>query len=76
MKDIAVAASRAAGKGGEISLVPVDQARAKMGVFADAICLEQRLSSEKAQNDLDWRPRHVDFTVEADALFAVWKAAQ
>jgi nucleoside-diphosphate-sugar epimerase len=76
VKDIATAASRAAGKGGEISLVPVDQARAKMGVFADAICLEQRLSSEKAQNDLDWRPRHVDFTAEADALFAVWKAAQ
>ena len=74
VKEIATASSRAAGKGGEVSFVPVDQARAKMGVFADALCLEQRLSSEKAQNELDWRPRHVDFTVEAEPLFAAWKA--
>jgi nucleoside-diphosphate-sugar epimerase len=76
VKDIAVAASRAAGKAGEIALWPVDQARAQLGVFADAICMDQRLSSEKAQNDLDWRPRHVDFTAEAEALFAAWKAGQ
>jgi nucleoside-diphosphate-sugar epimerase len=76
VKDIAAAASRAAGKGGEVSFWPVDQARAKVGVYADAVCLDQRLSAEKAQNELDWRPRHVDFTAEAEALFQQWKAAQ
>ena len=30
----------------------------------------------KAQNELDWYPRHPDFTQEAEACFAAWKAAQ
>jgi hypothetical protein len=42
----------------------------------EALALDQRLSSEKARNDLDWRPRHDNFTNEADALFKAWQAAQ
>jgi len=76
VKEIAAAASRAAGKDGEVSMVPVDQARAKMGVFADALVLDQRISNEKAENELDWRPRHEGFVSEADELFKTWKAAQ
>jgi nucleoside-diphosphate-sugar epimerase len=76
VKEIAAAAARAAGKDGEVSMVPVDQARAKMGVFADALVLDQRISNEKAENELDWRPRHEGFVSEADELFKTWKAAQ
>ncbi len=76
VKEIAQAASRAAGKDGEVSMIPVDQARAKMGVFADALVLDQRLSSEKAENELDWRPRHEGFIPEADELYKAWRAAQ
>ncbi len=76
VKEIASAASRAAGKDGEVSFTALDQARAKFGVFADALCLDQRLSSEKAENDLDWRPRHEGFIADADELFKVWRAAQ
>jgi len=76
VKEIAAAASRAAGKDGEVSFTPLDQARAKMGVFADALCLDQRLSSDKAENELDWRPRHEGFIPEAEELFKAWRASQ
>jgi hypothetical protein len=38
--------------------------------------LDQRISSEKARNDLDWRPRHESFAAEADAIFRAWQSAQ
>lgn len=75
-RELAEAASRAAGKGGALSVLPLEKARAQMGAFADALAAEQRLSSEKARNELDWRPRHEDFCAEADALFKAWQAAQ
>jgi nucleoside-diphosphate-sugar epimerase len=75
-REIGEAASKAAGKGGAVSVLPIDKARAQMGPFGDALAADQRLSSEKARNELDWRPRHEDFTAEADALFKAWQASQ
>jgi len=70
-KEIAEAASKAAGKEGKVQAQPPDGSP-----FQEALALDQRLSSEKARNDLDWRPRHESFTNEADALFKAWQAAQ
>jgi nucleoside-diphosphate-sugar epimerase len=70
-KEIAEAASKAAGKDGKVQAQPLDG-----GPLHEALALDQRLSSEKARNDLDWRPRHDNFTNEADALFKAWQAAQ
>jgi len=47
-----------------------------MGPFADALALDQKVSSEKARTELDWRPRHEDFVAEAPQLFAEWQSAQ
>src|SRR6266852_3983894 len=68
LREIAEAASRAAGKGGKVSALPLDKARQSMGPFADALALDQKLSSEKARTELDWRPRHEDFVAEAPQL--------
>src|SRR5438093_3944309 len=76
VREIAEAASRAAGKDGKVSVVPLDKARSTMGPFADALALDQKVSSEKARSELDWRPRHEDFVAEAPQLFADWQAAQ
>jgi len=38
--------------------------------------LDQQISSEKARNDLDWRPRHESFAAEAGALFNLWHSAR
>lgn len=75
-REIAEAASRAAGKDGKVTAVPVDKARSTMGPFADALALDQKVSSEKARTELDWRPRHEDFVAEAPQLFAQWHSAQ
>ena len=77
MQEIAEAASRAAGKGGKTSSLPMDKARSAMGAaFADALALDQKVSSEKARTELDWRPRHEDFVAEAPQLFTQWQSAQ
>ena len=75
-RELGEAASKAAGKGGAVTVLPLDKARAQLGAFADALTADQRLTSEKARNELDWRPRHEDFCAEADALFKAWQAAQ
>jgi len=76
VREIAEAASRAAGKDAKVTVVPLEKARSTMGPFADALALDQKVSSEKARTELDWRPRHEDFVAEAPQLFAQWHAAQ
>lgn len=76
MREVAEAAGKAAGKDGAVNVLPMDQARAAMGAFADALALSQRVSGEKARNELDWRPRHESFVAEAPILFEAWRAAQ
>src|SRR5438445_3771259 len=62
VREIAEAASRAAGKEGKVTVLPIEKAKASMGgPFAEALALDQKVSSEKARNELDWRPRHEDF---------------
>ena len=71
-REVAEAASRAAGKDGKVHATPVDPGNP----FGEALALDQRLSSEKARNELDWRPRHESFVAEAPLLFQQWHAAQ
>ena len=70
-KEIAEAAARAAGKEGRVEAGKPDG-----GPFHEALLLDQQISSEKARNDLDWRPRHENFASEAELLFKTWHAAQ
>src|SRR5438876_4746442 len=42
----------------------------------EQLALEQKVSSEKARTELEWRPRHEDFVAEAPQLFAQWQSAQ
>jgi nucleoside-diphosphate-sugar epimerase len=76
MREVAEAAGKAAGKDGSVSVQSLEQARAAMGPFADALAMNQRVSSAKARDELDWRPRHESFVAEAPALFQTWRAAQ
>lgn len=70
-REIAEAASKAAGRDGKVTAQPADG-----GPFHEALMLDQRISSEKARNDLDWRPRHESFAAEAEQLFKAWQASQ
>jgi nucleoside-diphosphate-sugar epimerase len=57
VRDVAEAASRAAGADGKVETVPIEEARKTMGPFADALALGQQISGERAQRVLGWRPQ-------------------
>ena len=57
VRDIALAASDGAGIPGKISPWPVEQARKTLGLFADALALDQKISSVKTRRQLGWQPQ-------------------
>jgi nucleoside-diphosphate-sugar epimerase len=57
VRDAAQAASEAAGIPGKVTAWPLEEARKTLGAFADALVLNQRISSEKARKILGWNPR-------------------
>ncbi len=57
VKEIAEAASAGAGKDGRTASWPLDEARKSLGAYADALALDQLVSSAKATSMLGWKPR-------------------
>ncbi len=57
VRDIAEAASRAAGAGGRVRAWPLDEARAAMGPMADALALDQHATAARASRLLGWTPQ-------------------
>jgi nucleoside-diphosphate-sugar epimerase len=57
VKEIAEAASAAVGRDGRTESWPFEEARKTLGVYADGLVLDQRVSSAKATSMLGWRPR-------------------
>ncbi|MEO9170242.1 MAG: NAD-dependent epimerase/dehydratase family protein [Candidatus Baltobacteraceae bacterium] len=54
---MAEAASRGAGKNGAVVHWPLEEARKAMGLFADALVLNQLVTSAKARRELQWSTR-------------------
>ena len=57
VREVAEAASIGAGAKGKTQALPLDEARKTMHAFADALVLDQQVSSEKAKRELGWLPR-------------------
>jgi len=60
VKEIARAASIAGGAMGRIEPWPLEDARKTLGPYADALVLDQQVSSLKARTLLGWQPRAAD----------------
>lgn len=60
VSDVAAAASRGAGAGGRTVAWPLDEARQKLGPYADALVLDQQASGRRAQELLGWQPHRPD----------------
>jgi nucleoside-diphosphate-sugar epimerase len=58
-----------------IETIPVEIAREKYGPFADALAIDQRVSSKATRQKLGWNPTR-DFTSSLDEQWAEWKAAR
>jgi nucleoside-diphosphate-sugar epimerase len=72
--ELASAAAQAAGYKGEISPLPLAEARKTMGDFADALALNQHVDAGKAVRLLGWQPRHGGFLDEVEVFYRAWKA--
>jgi nucleoside-diphosphate-sugar epimerase len=70
--EAAAAASRAAGKGGAVRAIPVEEARKSMGPMADALAADQVIVSARAA-EVGWAPRHPPFVKDAERAFAEWR---
>lgn len=75
VRECAEAASRAAGAGGRVAITPLDGARKTLGAFADALAVDQQVSSKRAQELLGWKPRHAGFVAGVERYCAAWRAA-
>ena len=60
VREVAAAASRGVGAGGKTRAVPLEQAREKLGAYADALVLDQQASGKRAEQLLGWRPYRPD----------------
>lgn len=70
------AAAEAAGYRGSLGATRLTAEVAQLGPLAEALALDQRVSTAKARQLLDWRPRHPGFAAEATTYYAAWRAAR
>lgn len=54
VREVAEAASKAAGAGGKVEFMMVEEARKSLGVIADGLVLDQKIGSTKAGRLLGW----------------------
>src|SRR4051812_43563447 len=66
VSEIAAAASRGAGAGGRTTATPLEDARKKLGAYADALALDQQASGRRAQELLGWKPHGRDVLEELE----------
>jgi nucleoside-diphosphate-sugar epimerase len=60
VREVAAAASRGAGANGRVRAWPLEEARKKLGAYADALVLDQQASGRRAQQLLGWQPHRTD----------------
>jgi nucleoside-diphosphate-sugar epimerase len=73
VREVAEAFAAAAG-GAEVLDWPIAEARRALGPLADALAMDQRVSSERAWRELGWRPQLCSAAMNAEALLAQWGA--
>jgi nucleoside-diphosphate-sugar epimerase len=74
LASVARAVSAAMGKGGATGSLPVEEARATMGLAADALCTDQLVVTKRSA-ELGWRATHppLDTDRGVEAAVAEWK---
>jgi nucleoside-diphosphate-sugar epimerase len=69
--EIARAASRAAGGDGSVAHLALDDARAQLGPFADALACDLSVDSSKATRELGWEPHRPTLLEELSSTTVV-----
>lgn len=66
---------RAIASSASVEHVPLDVARQKMGLFAEALAVDQRVSSEETRRSLGWAPQRT-FASSIEEQWSEWRSAQ
>ena len=66
VKEVAEQIAKAYGTPGKVTAVPVEQARQRLGTFADGLALDQRIDSSKAKRELGWQPKQPQLLQEIE----------
>lgn len=74
VREMAEAASRAAGAGGAVEALGSAEAEKRYGGMAHGLALDQHVDASKAGRLLGWAPRFQGFPPDADLFFAAWRA--
>jgi nucleoside-diphosphate-sugar epimerase len=61
---------------GKITHVPLEEAQKQMGLFAEALVVNQHIDARKASRMLGWQPSHSGFIDDVDIFYQAWKAHQ
>jgi nucleoside-diphosphate-sugar epimerase len=72
MNELAAAVNEASGNGGGISHRDLEDARTELGPFADALALDQHVSSRKTRSALEWEPS-IGFIEGIERQWAEWQ---
>jgi len=73
--EVARAIAESRGKGSTIRMVSLADSRAAMGDYADALALDQRVSSRLTRERLDWLPACESFIGTIERQWAEWRQA-
>jgi nucleoside-diphosphate-sugar epimerase len=76
VREMAEAASRAAGANGQVKELTFAEAEKLYGPMAHGLALNQNIDSSKAHKILGWNPHFSGFPGDADRFFLSWKAAK
>ncbi|SRR5579871_2653279 len=71
--EVAQTVSQAAGKGGSVKAWPLEEARKAMGLFAEALTLDQMVAAKRPA-ELGWKCSHGSFAASAAQAFKEFQA--
>lgn len=74
--EMARAVAESAGRGSEIRMIPLDQARRNLGSLADALAVDQIVSSRATREALGWEPSCPSFLDSIERQWAEWDEAK
>ena len=76
VREMASAASAAAGKDGKVVELDVKEAEKRYGGMVAGLTIDQHIDSSKALRRLGWNPRFGGFTDDAPRYYAAWMASR
>ena len=74
--EMATAASRAAGTGGNVKSLTFSEAQTLYGGMVYGLAMDQHIVSAKAADLLSWKPRFNGFPEDAERFFTAWQASR